>query len=126
MSTIKVNNLQDASGGNNTTPSQIASGRIRAWVEFNGSTDAINQSFNISSITDEGTSEYTVSFSTAFSNINYVVFGSTVGGDGGYHSYVCSTGSDKSTGSAPLRFRHAESHANANEIDHLGLAFIGN
>ena len=126
MSTLKVNTIQDASGGNGTTASQIASGRIRAWVEFNGVSDAINQSFNISSITDEGTSEYTVSFSTAFSNNNYVVFGSTVGGDGGFHSYVSSTGTDKSTGSTPLRFRHAETHSNASEVNALGIAFIGN
>ena len=53
MSTLKVNTLQDASCNNSTTASQIASGRIRAWVEFNGSTDAIRESFNISSISDE-------------------------------------------------------------------------
>ena len=126
MSTLKVNNIQNTSAAHSTTPEQISSGRIRAWVEFNGNTDAINESFNVSSITDIGTSEYTISFSTAFSNANYCVFGSTVGGDGGYHSYVCSTGTDKSAGSTPVRIRHAENHANAGEIDHLGIAFIGN
>ena len=96
-------------------------------MRFNGNTDAINESFNVSSITDIGTSEYTISFfQQRFSNANYCVFGSTVGGDGGYHSYVCSTGTDKSAGSTPVRIRHAENHANAGEIDHLGIAFIGN
>jgi len=126
MSTLKVNTIQDASGGNGTTASQIASGRIRAWVEFNGVTDSINQSFNISSITDEGTSEYDINFSTPFSNADYVVFGSTVGGDGGYHSCITSDGTDKTAGTAPIRIRHIEEHVNASEIDHLGVAFIGN
>ena len=126
MSTLKVNTIQNTSGGSSSTPEQILNGRIKAWVEFNGQSDAINESFNVSSISDEGTSDYDVNFTTPFSNANYVVFGSTVGGDGGYHSYVCSDGSDKTAGTAPCRFRHAESHAIASEVDQLGIAFIGN
>ena len=125
MSTLKVNTLQDASGNNSTTASQIASGRIRAWVEFNGSTDAIRESFNISSISDEGTSEYDINFSTPFSNADYVVFGSTVGGNGGYHSCITSDGTDKTAGTAPIRIRHIEEHVNASKVDALGVAFIG-
>tara|TARA_R100000773_G_C4139108_1_gene66370 strand:+ start:76 stop:408 length:333 start_codon:yes stop_codon:yes gene_type:complete len=100
-------------------------GSVGAWVEFNGSSDAIRRSYNISSISDQGTSEYDINFTTSFVDGSYVVFGSTVGGDGGYHSYVCSDGSDKSAGTAPVRLRHAENHANAGETDHLGIAFIG-
>tara|TARA_Y100001973_G_scaffold63383_1_gene92740 strand:+ start:3550 stop:3876 length:327 start_codon:yes stop_codon:yes gene_type:complete len=99
---------------------------VQAWVEFNGSTDAIRESHNISSISDQGTSDYDINFTTNFADANYVVFGSTVGGDGGYHSYICSDGSDKSVGTAPVRLRHAENHANAGETDHLGIAFVGN
>ena len=126
MSTLKVGTIQNTSGGSSSTPEQILNGRIKAWVEFHGRDDTIRESFNISSISDEGTSDYDINFTTAFSNANYVVFGSTVGGDGGYHSYICSDGSDKTAGTAPVRLRHAESHGNASETDHLGIAFIGN
>ena len=98
---------------------------VQAWVEFHGATDAIRESYNISTIVDNGTSEYNISFTTPFANANYVVFGSTVGGDGGYHSYVSSNGTDKTAGTASLRIRHAENHSNAQEVDHLGIAFIG-
>lgn len=48
----------------------------RAWVNFNGtSTVAIRASGNVSSITDNGTGDYTVNFSTAMPDINYSVAG---------------------------------------------------
>jgi len=46
----------------------------RAWVNFNGSgTVAIREDGNVSSITDEGTGDYTVNFTTAMSDANYAV-----------------------------------------------------
>jgi hypothetical protein len=44
----------------------------KAWVNFNGTgTVAIRDSYNVSSITDNGTGDYSVVFSTAMSNANY-------------------------------------------------------
>ena len=44
----------------------------KAWVNFNGSgTVAIRDSYNVSSITDNGTGDYSVVFSTAMTNANY-------------------------------------------------------
>jgi hypothetical protein len=44
----------------------------RAWVNFNGTgTVAIRASGNVSSITDNGTGDYTVNFSTAMPDANY-------------------------------------------------------
>ena len=46
----------------------------RAWVHFNGTgTVAINASGNVSSITDNGTGEYTVNFTTAMPDIYFSV-----------------------------------------------------
>ena len=49
----------------------------RAWVNFNGTgTVAIRASGNVSSITDNGTGDYTVNFTTAMPDANYnAVFG---------------------------------------------------
>ena len=48
----------------------------KAWVNFTGTgTVAIRDSYNISSLTDNGTGYYTVSFSTAMSNSYYSVVG---------------------------------------------------
>lgn len=46
----------------------------RAWVNFNGTgTVAIRASGNVSSITDNGTGDYTVNFSTAMPDANYSI-----------------------------------------------------
>jgi hypothetical protein len=43
-----------------------------AWVNFNGTgTVAIRSSYNVSSITDNGTGSYTVNFTSALSDANY-------------------------------------------------------
>ena len=56
-----------------TTPVGAAPGYLcRAWVNFNGAgTVAIRASGNVSSITDNGTGDYTVNFTTAMPDANY-------------------------------------------------------
>ncbi len=104
MSTLKTSNIQDTSGNNNSTPAEISQGRAKVWVSFNGTgTVAITDSFNVSSITDTGTGQYTVNFTTAFANSNYAVsHGATFStGDGYYHWY-----DNESANSIGIRFIH--------------------
>jgi hypothetical protein len=57
----------------------------RAWVNFNGTgTPAIRASGNVSSITDNGTGDYTVNFTTAMADANYcyVATGNNITGIG--------------------------------------------
>jgi hypothetical protein len=54
-----------------------ASGLAKAWVNFNGTgTVAIRASYNVSSITDNGTGDYTVNFTTALADANYATVAS--------------------------------------------------
>lgn len=55
------------------TPGAIGGQLCRAWVNFDGTTSPINirASFNVSSITDNGTGDYTVNFTTAMPDANY-------------------------------------------------------
>jgi hypothetical protein len=51
----------------------------RAWVNFNGtSTVAIRASGNVTSITDNGTGNYTVNFTTSMPDVNFSIAGYTV------------------------------------------------
>jgi hypothetical protein len=51
-------------------------GIAKAWVNFNGTgTVAIRDSFNVSSITDNGTGNYTINFTTAMPNANFATTG---------------------------------------------------
>lgn len=57
--------LQDSGSNTNT---------CRAWVNFNGTgTVAIRGSFNVSSITDNGTGDYTVNFTNSMPDTSYAV-----------------------------------------------------
>lgn len=48
----------------------------RAWVNFNGVTTAtIRASFNVSSVTRNGTGDYTVNFTNAMPDANYSAIG---------------------------------------------------
>lgn len=70
MSTLRVNTLQNAAG----TGQPAMSGAAKAWVNFNGTgTVAIRASFNVTSITDNGTGDYTVNFTNALEDANYAV-----------------------------------------------------
>jgi hypothetical protein len=74
MSTIKTNTLSTLDGVYNVPSETLARGACRAWVNFNGTgTVAIRESFNVSSITDNGTGDYTVNFATALVDANYAV-----------------------------------------------------
>jgi hypothetical protein len=82
MSTLRVSTIQDTAGSNSSTPAAIANGICKAWVNFNGTfatspfttaNGGIRAAFNVSSVTDNGTGDYTVNFSTALADTNYTV-----------------------------------------------------
>ena len=74
MSTIKVTNLQDTSGTNSSTSEEIYQGRAKVWISFNGSgTVEIRDDFNVSTLTDNGTGDYTITFTTALANNDYAL-----------------------------------------------------
>lgn len=54
----------------------------RAWVNFNGTTGAINASGNVSSVTKVSTGTFTINFTTAMPNANYVLTGNAIDSNG--------------------------------------------
>lgn len=51
--------------------------QIKGWVRFDGSGNMTpDDSYNVSSITDNGTGDYTINWDTDFANANYCVVGS--------------------------------------------------
>jgi hypothetical protein len=84
MSTLSVGTIQS----NTTAPPVIRnSGNTeigtfcRAWVNFNGTgTAVIRASFNVTSLVDNGTGDYTVNFTNAMPDVNYAGLVSCGGG----------------------------------------------
>ena len=63
----------------------LSGNACKAWVNFNGTgTVAINDSFNVSSITDIGTGAYEINFINDMLNTTYACFG----GGNPYHA-IC-------------------------------------
>jgi len=73
--TLVITTLSD--GTNSTSATNCIQGSARAWVNFNGTgTVAIRASYNVSSITDNGTGNYTINFTNAMPDANFAaVFG---------------------------------------------------
>jgi hypothetical protein len=71
-----LSNLGTASGF-------VGANEAKAWVNFDGTdTVAIRASFNVTSITDNGTGDYTVNFTTAMPDANYAVISSGITSSG--------------------------------------------
>tara|TARA_R100000329_G_scaffold151372_1_gene147212 strand:- start:69 stop:557 length:489 start_codon:yes stop_codon:yes gene_type:complete len=143
---IKTNNttrVTFASGGDTlvtalSAPSVSAVNTCKAWVNFNGqSTPAIRTSYNVSSISDEGTGSYIIIFTQPMTDANYVIAGhnssenSTSGstvmrGSNGFHSVnpqasgahiVCAYGS---------KFAGGNSDGAANDVSICAVSIFGN
>ena len=70
MSTLNVSNITNRT--DTVSTETVTKGTAKAWVNFDGTgTVAIRDSFNVSSITDNGTGLYTVNFTNALSNADY-------------------------------------------------------
>lgn len=72
MSTLRLTTISNQ-GGTATVPSDtVINGSAKAWVNFNGTgTIAIRGSFNVSSLTDNGTGIYAVNLTNAMPDTNY-------------------------------------------------------
>jgi len=100
-------------GEGNSTTTNLQQGLAKAWVDLNGSgTIAARDSFNVSSNTDNGTSDYTTTFSSAMSNDDFAVSAqSTSSGSG----YICNAPKNASS-----------SNISTTIIRSIGIDFNGN
>ena len=63
-------------GEGNSTTTNLQQGLAKAWCHFNGSgTLAIDDSFNVGSVTDDATGRYTVNYTNNFASANYCPLG---------------------------------------------------
>jgi len=61
----------DVTGEGNSTTTNLQQGLAKAWIRFNGtSTVAINDSFNMASLTDLDTGYYQTNYTNSFNSAN--------------------------------------------------------
>ena len=76
MSTIKTNTLTGTStagsiavtGEGNSTTTNLQQGLAKAWIYFNASGPVNNGSFNVSSLSDDGTGSHTMTISNVLNS----------------------------------------------------------
>ena len=70
---IKNTSVYESDGGTSVTQNTVQ-GLIKAWGQISSdATPAINDSFNLSSVTDTAVGQRTMNFSNSFSNTTYAV-----------------------------------------------------
>lgn len=94
MSTLRVGSAGPLSG----TTQNLMEGLAKAWANLNGTGSiALRDSFNISSTTDNGTGDYTFSFSNAMNNSDFSASGAAsqlgTANERGMHPSAFATGS---------------------------------
>jgi hypothetical protein len=74
MSTLSVSNVSD--GTTTVGTSYVVNGSAKAWCCWNGTgTAVIRDSHGVSSLTDNGTGDYTFEYSNSFGSANYTIGG---------------------------------------------------
>ena len=72
-SILRVDTITDASSNNSIATSFIAEGSAKVWVNFDGTAGSLSprDSHNVTSLTDNGTGDYTVTIASDMGNTNY-------------------------------------------------------
>jgi hypothetical protein len=117
---VKTTTIADELDTESTAVTNVINGSAKAWINFNGSTDAILSSFNVTSLTNVGTGRHTINFTTAFNDTNYCVV--TGNNDYGADSGLRTTGVDnhiaKTTSSVSISTKYNSSGAVGTLIDY--------
>ena len=111
------------SGSNGITGPNEAS-MVKAWVNHNQS--SINDDGNVSSVTDNGTGDFTINFSNSFSNVYYAVsFGVDDNGSNDSASYGGKV-QTWSTGSTRVRTQYSNNFGTGFvDFNPSSCAFVG-
>ena len=128
---IKADTLEHSTAG--TVDTQfVVNGSAKAWAEIAAGGASLSDSFNFSSIDDDGTGEYGLNFTNAMSNANYsanLTLSVNHGSGSSSIRYVCIEG--KTTSSVEIDSAYASGSAvftsydlelNANALVHGDLA----
>ena len=108
------------------TPGLVGGQLCRAWVNFNGtSTVTIRASYNVSSITDNGTGDYTVNFTTAMADANYSAVGSAgKGASGGGGGRQVTTNCLANPTTSACRINTTDGGGVVNDLEFISIAIF--
>jgi len=125
MSTLAVGTIKSISSAapvfQNTSGTEIGT-LCRAWVNFAAGDASIRDDFNVSSVTDHGTGDYTVNFSSALADNDYAWFVS--GGRGPNSGGIIATQDSAEMTSSAFRFTTRNFSNNKENFTHVCAGFF--
>ena len=128
MSSLQVDNIQTYNSNppviKNVNGTEVGT-FCRAWVNFNGTgVVAIRQSFNVSSITDNGTGDYTVNFATALADANYSFQGTASHAGTGNNGQILSILASTAPTTTAVQFRTQQDGIGVTDSTYVCLAIF--
>jgi hypothetical protein len=70
-SELRVNTLKDASGNNSVALSTVSNGSAKMVINYDHAAATIRSSTNASSVADDATGKFTISYTSSMSDANY-------------------------------------------------------
>ena len=114
MSEVRATTISDAAG---TGPIALTKqSAAKAWARYDGVTPALNESFNVSSLSDDGTGDQTLTFTNAMSSTNFAFSG---------HSNQYHAGNDNVASSSTVNTFTANSSHTKTDTNRIGIIVHG-
>jgi hypothetical protein len=122
MSTLQVANISD--GTDTVATGYVVNGSAKAGASLNGTaTIALRSSLNLSSVTDEGTGQYTHTLTSSMTDTTYRITAAAGGsGDGGGSLRAADPSASRATGSYKIKVRNASAYI---DVDHCESNLFG-
>ena len=122
MSTLKADTIQSTSGGAATLTAQQG---VKAFANQDNGT-SLNESFNVSSLTDNSTGRYELALTNAFSNANYATSAlcSATGGSNAHYNFTVENQDNRLRSTTSLRTYILNSQSGEGTNDALDSSVI--
>ena len=129
MSTILVNTLTGVStagsiavtGEGNSTTTNLQQGLAKQWVRFDGTGLTVEDSFNTSSVTDNGTGDYSPVLTSSMSSENY----SPLYTSSQYHELMGNNGGTTGTLASGYKINIRDSSNSAADTGRVSTSVLG-
>ena len=124
MSTLKADTIVASDGSSPVTLTKQSASK--AFISFDGTgTVSIDTSFNISTLTDNASADYSIAYTNNVSTSNHPVTGSNIGSsETNYLGYICSDAVAQATTGVTVHFVYHNGSSN-NDQDPVHLVTNG-
>ena len=121
---IVADQLEHSTAGSVDTQ-YVVNGSAKAWVDKPANGASINDSFNVSTLDDDGTGDFGLNFTSSLSSANYSVSGmADDGASSGSAINIDTTSGTNASGSIDLETYYVSSVSNRTNNDNRGYVAI--